>query len=199
MGNEVSIQDHLFNLRFTSKQLIKQSQKMEKQEKQDKLKIKMAIEKGNMDGAKIYAENAIRNKNQALNYLRLSSRVDAVANRVETAAKMSQLTKTMGGIVQGMDAALKSMDTEKITATMDKFEQQFQDLDVQASYMDSAMSTSTVGMTPVDQVDSLISQVADEHGLEVANGMAPVPTHTHQAKEKEQDDLAARLEKLKQK
>ena len=35
----------------------------------------MAIEKGNMDGARIYAENAIRNKNQALNFLRISGRV----------------------------------------------------------------------------------------------------------------------------
>jgi hypothetical protein len=33
------------------------------------------------EGAKIYASNAIRTKNQALNFLRLSSRIDAVAAR----------------------------------------------------------------------------------------------------------------------
>ena len=31
------------------------------------------MEKGNMDGAKIYAQNAIRQKNQALNYLRVKA------------------------------------------------------------------------------------------------------------------------------
>ena len=41
-----------------------------------------------MDGAKIYAQNAIREKNMALNYLRLSSRIDAVASRVESAIRM---------------------------------------------------------------------------------------------------------------
>ena len=130
----------------------------------------------------------------------MSSRIEAVANRVATAAKMQKLTKSMGGIVKGMDAALKSMDTVKITAIMDKFEQQFQDLDVQSSYMESSMSSSVVGMTPVDQVDSLISQVADEHGLELQSKLdsQAVPTHTHQPA-KEQDDLAARLERLKQK
>lgn len=40
---------------------------------------------GNVEGARIHAENAIRQKNQGLNYLRMSSRVDAVASRVQTA------------------------------------------------------------------------------------------------------------------
>jgi hypothetical protein len=31
-----------------------------------------AIEQGNMEGARIYAQNAIRQKNQALNYLRFN-------------------------------------------------------------------------------------------------------------------------------
>jgi charged multivesicular body protein 1 len=38
-----------------------------------------------MEGAKIYAENVIRNKNQALNFRRMASRVDAVSQRVQTA------------------------------------------------------------------------------------------------------------------
>ena len=155
MGNQISVQDHLFNLKFTSKQLIKQSQKMEKQEKTERNKIKMAIQKGNLDGAKIYAENAIRMKNQSLNYLRLSSRIDAVANRVETAVRMNQVTKSMGGIVKGMDEVLKTLDTEKITKLMDKFDTQFENLDVNSSYMESAMSTTTSGMTPVVKVYKL--------------------------------------------
>lgn len=41
-----------------------------------------------MDGAKIYAQNAIRKKNEALNYLRLGSRLDAVISRLDQQAKM---------------------------------------------------------------------------------------------------------------
>ena len=49
---------------------------------------------------------------------------------------------------------------------MDKFETQFSDLDVQTSYMEGAMSSTTAVATPQDQVDLLINQVADEAGLE---------------------------------
>ena len=38
-----------------------------------------------MDSARIHAENAIRKKNEALNYTRMSARIDAVAARVQTA------------------------------------------------------------------------------------------------------------------
>lgn len=42
----------------------------------------------NHEGAKIYAQNAIRKKAEALNYLRLASRLDAVVSRLDTQAKM---------------------------------------------------------------------------------------------------------------
>ena len=128
--------------------------------------VVQAIEKGNMEGARIYAENAIREKNQSLylrrhslhtvvcpvaypplcprrsNYLRLASRIDAVAGRVETAVRMrqvpalprrditatshahslgllcvlSQVTRSMSGIVKNLEAASKSMNLEKVLA-----------------------------------------------------------------------------------
>ena len=44
-----------------------------------------ALAQGNIEGARIYAENAIRKKNEGLNYLRMAARVDAVTSRVQTA------------------------------------------------------------------------------------------------------------------
>ena len=44
-----------------------------------------------MEGARIYASNAIRKKNESLNLLRLSSRIDAVASRVQTAVTMRKV------------------------------------------------------------------------------------------------------------
>lgn len=98
-----------------------------------------------MEVARIHAENAIRQKNQSVNFLRMSARVDAVAARVQTAVTMnqvrrtllqltsphpcgknngsfffgfiSQVTKSMAGVVKGMDATLKSMNLEKVSPT----------------------------------------------------------------------------------
>ena len=56
--------------------------------------LSQALEKGNVEGARIYAENAIRKKNESLNYLRMAARVDAVASRVQSARMMKDVSGT---------------------------------------------------------------------------------------------------------
>lgn len=63
-----------------------------------------------------------------------------------------------------MDAAMKGMNLEKISTLMDKFEQQFEDLDVQSSYMENTMSQTTTTAVPQSDVDNLLQRVADEAG-----------------------------------
>jgi division protein CdvB (Snf7/Vps24/ESCRT-III family) len=77
-------------------------------------RARQAIQQGHQDIAKIYAQNAIRKQNERLNLLRLGSRIDAVASRVQTAVTMRQVTGSMMNVVKGMDQAMKAMDLEKV-------------------------------------------------------------------------------------
>jgi charged multivesicular body protein 1 len=75
---------------------------------------------------------------------------------------------------------------------MDKFESQFADLDVQTSYMEDTMQSTTAGVsyccsmeffsltkypvsTPQDQIDNLMAQMADEANIELEQNMQKVP------------------------
>lgn len=93
------------------------------------------------------------------------------------------------------------MDLEKITQVMDQFEKQFEDLDVQSEYVQTAMGQSSALTTPASEVDGLIHQVADEHGLELAGQLGDVPTKAPAAAAAaaEQDELTERLNRLKTK
>lgn len=157
----------IFQLRFSCKQLERLSKRAEKDEKIQKAKIKKALQQGNVEGARIYAENAIRKKNEGLNYLRMASKVDAVSSKIKSAMAMKQVTKNMAGVVKALDKAINSMDLQKVSAVMEKFEQQFEDLDVRTAVLDDAMGTATTTTTPMAQVDQLIQQVAEESGLEM--------------------------------
>jgi len=66
-----------------------------------------------------------------------------------------------------MSAAMKSMNLEKISTLMDNFEKEFEDLDVQTSVMEGAMSQTTATNIPQDAVEGLMKQAADEAGLEL--------------------------------
>ncbi|KAI0089100.1 Snf7 family [Irpex rosettiformis] len=198
-----NLEKTLFQLKFTAKTLSRQAKKAQKDENTEKARLKKALQQGNNDGARIYAANAIRKKNESLNLLRLSSRVDAVASRVETAVTMRQMTGNMASVVKGMDKAMDSMNLERISLVMDKFESQFQDLDVQTSYMEDAMSNTTAVSTPQDEVDALLKQTAEEANIELEHDLASkdlsgMPDLTQKETIGEEDDkLAARLRALR--
>merc|ERR1711874_645565 len=197
-----TMEKHLFNLKFAAKDLERNSKKCDKEEKAEKLKLKKAIEKGNMEVARIHAENAIRQKNQALNLLRTSARVDAVASRVQTAVTTKRMTQSMQGVVKAMDSAMKSMNLEKISGLMDKFEKDFEDLDVQTSVMEGAMSQTTATNVPQDAVEQLMKQQADEAGLELNMDLPSAVNNTigqsTSVANPEQDELSQRLARLRQ-
>eukprot|EP00331_Platyophrya_macrostoma_P001367 CAMPEP_0176406816 /NCGR_PEP_ID=MMETSP0127-20121128/1079_1 /TAXON_ID=938130 /ORGANISM="Platyophrya macrostoma, Strain WH" /LENGTH=201 /DNA_ID=CAMNT_0017785979 /DNA_START=45 /DNA_END=651 /DNA_ORIENTATION=+ len=190
------LQNLQFNLKFVAKQFQKNSKKCEKEEKQEVSKCKQAMEKGNMDGA--------RKKNEALNHLRLAARMDAVASRLDTAIKMQMVTKSMGAMVKGMDKVLTQMNPEMISRIMDQFEKQFETMDVTSEYMENAIGQSTAVTTPEEDVNTLLSQVADEHGLDIKQHLdskqlkatSALPVAQQGPKDAEQDALEAQFQAL---
>ncbi|KPA81136.1 putative vesicular protein trafficking mediator [Leptomonas pyrrhocoris] len=200
MGKEDEMFNIIFNMKFASKQMSKSAAASEKASEKEKLNVKKALEKGNPEAARIYAENAIRKRNEALNYLRLSSRLDAAASRVQTAMQMQTVTKTMKTSVKGMEKILSSMDPMRIAKVMDTFEQQVGTMDVNLGVMDAAFVSSSAGTVPIDQVDSLMDQVAADNNIDISEklggGVQSKISMPAQHQQVDEDDIAERLKNL---
>lgn len=196
------LEQSLFQLKFTAKLLNRQAAKAAKEELSEKAKTKKAMMQGNSDIAQLYAQNAIRKANERVNLLRLASRIDAVASRVQTAVTMRSVTGNMAQVIRGMDKALQTMNLEKISLVMDKFENQFEDLDASTNYYESATNNVNALTTPQEEVDELMSQIADEAGIEMKQGLNETkvdiqsPPVSNISEEKE-DKLAKRLRALR--
>lgn len=184
---------------FTAKQLNRQAAKASKDEGLEKAKLKKAIQSSSPETARIYAQNAIRKSNERVNLLRLASRLDAVASRVQTAVTMRSVTASMANVVKGMDGAMKAMDLEKISAVMDRFETQFEDLDVATGYYEDATGRTEAVGEGEDQVQRLMGEVADEAGVERRMEVGEVPEGVvkGKGKELEEDALEGRLRELR--
>jgi charged multivesicular body protein 1 len=83
--------DMIYEFKFMAKGLSKDSQKSLQEEKQCILKVKDAIEKNMPEIAKIHASDAIRKKSEAKQYLLLSSKLEAVQQRLQTAYKTQKV------------------------------------------------------------------------------------------------------------
>ena len=84
---------------------------------------------------------------------------------------------------------------------MDRFETQFEDLDVATGYYENATSNTTATATPQEDVDKLMGQVADEAGVELSQelaGATPANDPKTPAPEAEREDkLGERLRALR--
>lgn len=208
MGKD-KLMEQTFQLKLTSRSLVRQAKKCEKEEKADKAKVKKAIEKGNMDGARIYVQNAIQRRNEQLNYLRLASRLDAVVARLETQSSCQAIGKSVGGLVKSLEGAMSVGNMDKISQTMDKFEKVFVNMEVQSSFVEKSMAGTTSLTTPEGEVGCLMQEVSDEYGLEVSVKLPQEGSQKVDVKEKgnstvvgssfTEEELSKRLADLKAK
>ena len=123
-------------------------------------------------------------------------------SKLDTQSKMNMVNKNMAGIVRSLDRALQANNLEQVSQTMDKFEQQFESLDVQSECVQEAMGNQQAMSTPEDEVNSLMMQVADEHGLETGMlmpnaGAGQMETAPAAASKNAEDDLSSRLANLR--
>ena len=99
-----------------------------------------------------------------------------------------------------MSEAMLTRNALQISAIMDKFETQFEDLDVAAGYYENATSSATAVGTPQEDVDKLMSQVADEAGVELnqeLEGATPATQVKTNPTEQAEDALGDRLRALR--
>jgi charged multivesicular body protein 1 len=75
----------------------REAKSCEKREAEEKKKAAAALKKNQPDIARVYASNAIREKNQRVSMIKLASRMDAVAARVEIAVKMNKVRRAAAG------------------------------------------------------------------------------------------------------
>ena len=159
--------DNIFEFKMMAKQFSKESKKAETAHKNLLNKVKDLIAKGDYEHAKIAAADAIRKKNEIKRYQVLSSKVDTISQRLQSAYQTQQLTENMKSLTEKMVSAGNIGDMVQINETMANFEKMFDDLDVNSNMMNEVFDNVNVGTTNDQEVNELINQVAEANGMKV--------------------------------
>lgn len=194
MGNDPSreLENSIFELKFSAKQLQRGSKTAKKNAAAERKKVLKAMQEGNEDIAKIHAQNCTRQNQQALNFLRLASRMEAVAARVQAAQNMNMIGFNIKRVNRVIGMSLKSMNLEQSFSTMETFDKQCEELDTQLAVMEESMSLTVASEQPEDQVHNLMREVADEAGLSLSDDLQVEPQKKVEEVQPEQVDEEAR-------
>ena len=160
--------DTMFEFKMMGKSMAKEAKKAENQNKNLIKKVKDCIAKGDYEQAKVAASDAIRSKNQMRRYRVLSSKIDTIAQRLQSAYQNQTLTQNMENLTKQLMSAGSMMDLVKMTETMANFEKLFDDLDVNSNMMDQVFDNVNAGTVNENEVNQLIGQIAQQNGMKLS-------------------------------
>ena len=92
---KVDLADVAIELRMQGRMMQKQADKQAAEERAQRKKCLEYINKGDPDSAKMFAEGAIKAKKEALNVRRFGVKMQALSQKVESAARTQQMSETM--------------------------------------------------------------------------------------------------------
>lgn len=159
-------------LRILSKQLARQRNKLEKEERDTKARAVKARKAGQMDAYRTYATEMIRFRRYALavDKSRLQIlKILAHLNRAQTSAKttlaLQEVAKILGMLGDGSDAT-------KVVSNVDEIARRLEEFEVEASISDETLD-STMDITSEDLTFAM-QEIDAEAGLSDAVPAGPV-------------------------
>ena len=177
-----SLEDIIFRLKFTKKGLQKDIKKSESKMTLEINNIKNDIIKGDTMAAQIHSENAIRHKNQRINYMQFSSKIDALVCRLELAVQNGKLTDNVVNIAYGLESIYNDFSYKNIVDILCKFDTTFEDFDVMSGAVDSSIQEGTSSQIPRDEVVELMKYVADTHSLSIQGSFMELDMYENELK-----------------
>lgn len=160
--------DNIFEFKMMAKQMEKEGKRQEEQLKDLINKVKDCIDKGDNDQTKAAAKEAIIAKNQVKRYQVISNKVEAIAQRLQAAYQNQKLAENMQNLTEKMMEAANAMDMAKMNEALAGFEKMFDDLDANSAMMDQVFDNVNAGTVNDMEVNTLINQVSEQHGLKVS-------------------------------
>ena len=197
-----TLEDVLFKLKFTKKTLARDIKKCETRTNIETNKIKEDIIKNDYIAAQIHSENTIRQKNQRISFMRLSSRLDALVCRLELAVQNGKLTDNIVNIAYGLESIQENFTYRNVVGILSRFDTSFEDFDVTMNLMDKSIEDTTSNQIPKEDVIKLMQFVADTHQLKIQEqfmelDMYEIETKKKASIEEKKDELEERFEILR--
>ena len=125
-----------------------------------------------MENAKIFAENVIRNRKEAINLRRFGVKMGALAAKLESAHRTQQISTQIQQSVPMLQRCMKQMDSLGVAGSIGSFEQVFEDMDVKTGDMNAALDN--IYSTSIDngEVMELLTQMRDQQTMEAGGEIA---------------------------
>eukprot|EP00803_Ostreobium_quekettii_P009453 evm.model.scf_5.11 EVM.evm.TU.scf_5.11 scf_5:137000-139719(+) len=156
------------NLDKAIRELDRERQALQNQEKKLIAEIKKTAKQGQMEAVKVMAKSLVRNRHAVTNMFGLKSQLQAVSLRIQTLKSTQAMADAMRGATKAMKVMNKKMNIPALQKIMREFEMQNEKMEMTSEMMGDAIDDVFEGEEEEEETDDLVNQVLDEIGIGTA-------------------------------
>lgn len=157
------------------RELDRERQKLEAQEKKIIVDIKKMAKQGQMDAVRVMAKDLVRTRRYVRKFIAMRANVQGVALRVQTLKSNSAMASAMRGVTRAMATMNRQLKLPQIQRILLEFQKQSELMDMKEELMNDAIDDALGDEDDEDESDAVVSQVLDELGLNLTDELATLP------------------------
>ncbi|MHA2502328.1 MAG: Snf7 family protein [Candidatus Kariarchaeaceae archaeon] len=177
-GNTQKTQkSHILNLKVVGRRLGRSQRKLENQQRVTEQKVRKAIQKGDMDSARMYAKDVVRSKKWALGYQSLISKIDGLSFKLERAEAVQSIAGEMKGVAGALRQVNMELNLPEIDTVVNDMNAALEGIEDKSEIMEDAVDGLFEMDTNEADVDSLLQEYGADIGVSVSTEL-PTPSST---------------------
>ena len=187
-GGSQSKRENLLNLKMVNRRLSRSMKKLENQERLTERKIRAAVQKGDMQAARMYAQDTVRSRKWARGYQSLISKIDGLIFKLERAEAVTDLSKEMKGVAKTLINANQALNLPEIDRMVMDMQGALDGIEETSEVMEESVDSLFEQDTDQTEVDNLLHEYGVEAGV-TASAELPMPSSKVSELEKEIEAL----------
>jgi len=164
------------SIKRTVRDLDRERNGLERQEKKLMGDIKKAAKDGQVDAAKVMARDLVRTRGYIKKMSKMKSHMEAISLRLTTMSSSQQMAETMKKVGKVMGKMNKQMNIPQLSLIMQKFEKENEMMGMKEEMMDDAMDDAFAEDGDEEEEEQVLGAVLAELGVELGNKISETPT-----------------------
>lgn len=191
MARKQNLNKWIVNMRMVEKRLDRQRKKMLKDELKMKKEVKDALEKDDLDTARLFAKDMARSRKMAFNLQKLKSRVKTMTFKLEQASAIQQIGMDLRGLVKSLYQVNRRLNVGGMEQLLFTMENEMENLNLTTETLEEGLDSISFEEEGEDEeANKILEEIKASRVAETASSLAS-------GSDTLSSDIEERLKKLK--
>ncbi|BFZ25242.1 hypothetical protein BsWGS_28281 [Bradybaena similaris] len=163
-------------LKKQTRDLTRDRNALEREEKKLEMDIKTAAKQGNKQAVTILAKQLVNLRKQKTKSYAMGSKISAIGNQQKVMSSNMKMAGALATTTKTMTQMNKVMDPQKTAAMMREFEKESAKMDMTGEMMDDTLDDILAESGDEEEEDAIVNQVLDEIGIEISGKLVNAPS-----------------------